>query len=323
MKTCFIIILTIGLSAIGLSQEKPNKQQAKLLEELAENACKCIDSIRAYTLSREETAKEISKCIDEQAGAFQMGSNLMNIGDLKSNAEEHDGKKQINISINADQNSREYKEYYFQMERYLMANCISIKSKIASSDKPGEKSVSENQQALEFYSKGLDESGKENYKNAIACFEKAVKADSLFAFAWDNLGICYRKLNDYDKALDAYKKSLEIDPKGIMPLQNIPIVYEYKQEYQNAIDAYGRLAEINKNDPEVYYGIGLIYALDLKDFEKGLKNICLAYNLYIQQKSPYRTDAEKVIGMIYSEMKKYGKEDRFHEILKENNINIQ
>ena len=48
--------------------------------------------------------------------------------------------------------------------------------------------------------------------------------------------------------------------------------------------------------------------------------MCKAYNLYIQQKSPYRADAEKVINIIYYEMKKQGKEEKFNEILKANNI---
>jgi cytochrome c-type biogenesis protein CcmH/NrfG len=39
--------------------------------------------------------------------------------------------------------------------------------------------------------------------------------DPEFAFAWDNLGISYRRLNNYDKAIDAYSKSIAIDPKWI------------------------------------------------------------------------------------------------------------
>jgi len=45
--------------------------------------------------------------------------------------------------------------------------------------------------------------------------------------------------------------------------------------------------------------------------------------LYIAQKSPYRTDAEKNIQAIYAEMKKEKKEDKFFEILKANNISTE
>lgn len=50
-----------------------------------------------------------------------------------------------------------------------------------------------------------------------------------------------------------------------------------------------------------------MYALHLNESEKGLDNMCKAYNLYIQLKSPYRTDAEKIIQMIYGQMKKMAK----------------
>ena len=159
-----------------------------------------------------------------------------------------------------------------------------------------------------------------NYEKAKDLFEKAVKEDPEFAFAWDNLGLSYRRLNNFDKAMDSYEKSLEIDPKGMMPLQNIAVVYEYKKKYKKAITAYEKLAELDKNNPEVYYGIGNIYTTYIKNYETGLENMCKAYNLYIEQKSPYRTDAEKIISIIYAEMKKQGNEDKFNQILKANNI---
>ena len=203
----------------------------------------------------------------------------------------------------------------------MMANCKSIKRKIASSDLENYYSVSKNPEAKKMYSKGIEQSEKQNYQKAISYLEKALKIDSLFAFAWDNMGLCYRKLDKYDDAIYAYNKSLELDPLGLMPLQNIAVAYKYKKEYQKALAAYETLAELDSKNPEVYYGIGLIYAYNLNDLEKGLDNICKAYMYYIAQKSPYRTDAEKLINLIYTDMKKQEKETAFDEILKKNNIN--
>ena len=81
----------------------------------------------------------------------------------------------------------------------------------------------------------------------------------------------YRKLGNYDKAIESYNKSLEIEPEGTMPLQNIAIAYQYKKEYQKAIEAFEKLAKIDKYDPEIYFGIGNVYAVNLKDYEKGLE----------------------------------------------------
>jgi tetratricopeptide (TPR) repeat protein len=302
------------------SQEAKKSDSEKLLEEIAENGCKCVDSIQTYNKLKNDVAIEISKCIDKQTSAYQLGSKLMNIDSLKENAEEKDGKKQINISINVNEKSKDYKKYYYEIERYMMKNCTSLQEKIATNEKQGDKSFSENAKASDFYNKGLDASKNDNYEEAIMYFKQAVKEDPEFAFAWDNLGISYRKLNRLDQAIEAYETSLTLDPNGVMPLQNIAVAYQYKKKYKKAIRAYKKLSKIDKNNPEIFYGIGNVYAISLKEYEKGLENMCKAYNLYIAQKSPYRTDAEKIINYIYSEMKKQGEEEKFNQILKNNNI---
>jgi len=320
MKKRIVLIITIAIFYKGNSQESKYLGSETLLKELAENGCKCVDSIGTYNRPKNEIAMDISECIDKQTGAYQMGSKLMGIDVLKEKAEVKDGKKQINISFNTNENSEEYKKYYYELERYMMSNCASLKEKIASNEKQTAKSFSDNKKAIEYYNKGMDEVKKENSEKAIVYFEKAVKEDPEFAFAWDNLGLNYRRLNNYDKAIECYKKSLELDPNGLMPLQNIAIVYQFKKDYNKAIEAYGKLAEIDKNNPEIYYGIGNVYVTNLKEYEKGLDYMCKAYNMYVYLKSPYRTDAEKLISIIYVEMKKQGKEEKFNQILKDNNI---
>jgi tetratricopeptide (TPR) repeat protein len=319
MKKTLVSILLVCFCIVNVAgQTAKTKELDKLLKELAENGCKCIDSINTYNKTKEEIAKAISHCIDAQTDAYQISAKMMDI-DL-SNLPMKDGGKTINISINSDKESKEYKDYYYEMERCMMTNCKSLKSKIAASDLENYYSVSKNPEAKKLYSKGIKESEKENYQKAISYFQKAIKTDSLFAFAWDNMGLCYRKLDMYDDTIYAYNKSLELDPLGLMALQNIAVAYKYKKEYQKALAAYETLAELDSKNPEVYYGIGLIYAYNLDDLEKGLDNMCKAYTYYVAQKSPYRTDAEKIIGLIYTDMKKQGKEAAFDEILKNNNI---
>ena len=313
MKKTFLIIMAISFYLNGMSQG--NKKDT-LLKELAENGCKCIDSINTLNKTGDAIAKETSKCIDNQTGAYQLGSKFMDI-DL---AKEVATKKKIDININTDKDSKEYKEYYYELERYMMTNCDALKKKIAASDIINNKSASKNPAALKYYSAGLKEYENKNYKEAITYYQQALAVDSVFAFAWDNIGICNRKLNNFTEAIYAYNKSLELDPNGLMPLQNIAVAYKYNKEFDKAISAYERLAELDKNNPEVYYGIGVTYSLELNEYEKGLENMCKALNLYIAQKSPYRSDAETIINTIYTKMKGQDKVARFNEILKENNI---
>lgn len=300
-----------------------------MMKQAADDACKCIDTLHSYNKLPAQVSAEINDCIKNQIISYMVSSSFLGIGDvikeaIKGAEKEPDGKKTVNRGdIIIDPNSDKYKKAYYEIERYLMGNCKSLKNLAAANDAMSNSSLSKNPKAIEFYNKGDEELKTENYSKAVGYYEEAVKIDSNFAFAWDNVGICYRKLGKYDKALFAYNKSLEIDPIGQVPLLNIPIVYEYLKEYDKAIDAYKKIEHINPKDPEIYYGIGRIYSVYLSDYEKALDNMCKAYNLYIEQKSPYRTDAETQIRAILNEMKKAGKEDKFKEILKANNIRTE
>ncbi len=300
-------------------QDKQKIDKKAFLKDFAEKACSCIDSIPTYNASNKELSEKIHDCIDKQVVSYQMISKIFEASEVK----EDSTKKTVNITINTDSDSEDYKRYYYKMERYLMKNCIALKRRIGTNNKKNEKSVSDNPEAVKWYNKGSVESENNHFEKAIKYYKKAVKLDPNFAFAWDNMGLTYRKMKKYKKAIMAYNKSLEIDPKGKTPLQNIAVVYVYTKEYDKAIEAYNKLAKLDNKNPEVYYGIGTVYFLYKKDNEKGLQNMCKAYNLYVEQKSPYRTDAEKIINHIYVEMKKNGKEKRFNEILKENHIAVE
>lgn len=319
MKNYLILVLFLaGLKTVQ-SQETSKIDTKALLKELADGACKCIDSISTTNREKDSVTADIHSCIADKVGAYQMAEKFSNL-DLSKASEDSQGNKNINIDMNFDQNSREFKETYYNLERYLMENCKALKETIAANDKENENSVSKNKEALKYYELAIEESKKENYQGAIDYYKKAVKIDPNFAFAYDNMGICYRRLEKYDLAIEAYEKSLKIDPKGLMPLQNIAVVYSYKKDYKKAVETYEKLAELDVNNPEVYYGIGQMYAMHLDNQEKALENMCKAYNIYVAQKSPYRTDAEKIIQMIYAKMKKDGKEASFDKILEANNI---
>lgn len=284
----------------------------KILSELSAGACKCIDSIGLTDKTSKEIAADIFTCVDKEVTAYQLAIKLYQ--SMKGDA------KNKNIILNTNKNSQEYQRYYFEMERWLKDSCTSLNKAVKSDNKESEFSNSKDEKALKFYDKGINEFSTENFKDALPWFEKAVKQDEKFAFAWDNIGVCRRKLGDLDGALEAYTKSLQLDPKGKLPLQNIPVVYEYKKDYDKALEAYKNLYKIYPDDPEAYYGAGRMYELK-GDVEKALDNMCKAYNAYVEINSPYRVDAENNISIYFKKMKAAGNEELFYKILKENKLN--
>lgn len=285
-----------------------------LLNELSESACKCIDSIDTGDKSAAEIYQLTDGCISESASSYQLGLKLYS---------SKMAKKDTTIKINFEANSADYKSAYYALERKLMESCNSLKNKIATNDKISNKSYSNDPVARKYYSEGLKAFKVGDLEMALNNYIQATNIDPDFAFAWDNQGFIYRKLNKYEDALRAYQQSLKVEPEGLMPLHNIPVVYQYMGKYDKAVDAYKTLAKKSPDDPEAFFGMGIIYAFNMNDLETGLENLCKAYTLYIAQKSPYRTDAETVLSKIYNQLKTQGKEELFYKILKKNNIQVK
>lgn len=317
MKKLMIFLFSV-ISISIFSQEKETKEDVnKIIEnikkEIADKTCKCIDSVKDEVINskRKENIEGINSCVKEYTGAYMLGKKLAAV----------DKTKDSNIDINLNEKSQDYLDSKRELEDYLMENCESMKFVLATNDRENENSVSQNPKARDYYTKGVNQSNNKNYAKALEYFLLAVKEDSNFPFAWDNLGYCYRQLGEYDKAIEAYKKSIELDPNHAFPIQNLAVAYTYKKEYQKAIDTFELLKKLDSENPEIYYGIGQIYFQYLKEYEKSLDYMCKAFNFYIKNNSPYRADAENIIRYNFTEMKKLGKEDKFYEILKANNIN--
>ena len=281
----------------------------EMLGRVARIACKCIDSVRIAEPDSKKRIAAVAGCIESNTTAYILSIRVM--ASLMGGANE--------ISIPARE-SKEFRSYYYDLERYLHDSCAAMRTAIATNDDENTHSMSKIPEALDAYSKGLTPLKNNDYVKAIPFFEDAVRIDPKFAFAWDNLGICYRRTEQYTKAENAYKMSLALDPNGQAPLLNLPVVYVLQEKFDEAIEAYNNILTHHPGDPEAYYGIGLVYFNNKKDNEKALHSMCRAYNIYIEIKSPYRSDAEKVINYIYVAMKKEGKEKEFFQILKDNGI---
>jgi tetratricopeptide (TPR) repeat protein len=283
------------------------------VEEEAVDACHCIDSVFQSGRLKKEMVEGSSNCISKHS-IFMQSAILIKANLL--------GKTGNVLLVHTEPKDPVYIRFYHLLERKLKDKCRPLSDILAfNDDEKNQNSVSKNKAALNFYEKGNEFMSKEDFASAIPWYEKAIAADSVFAFAWDNLAISYRKTNQLEKAVHAYLASLRLDPKGMTALINIPVVYGLLAKPDEAIAAYNRLFLYYPNDPESYYGVALIYVKYKENWEAALDNMCQAYNLYAAQKSAYRADAEKGIGFIYKKMKDLGKENRFVEILSKYHIN--
>lgn len=288
-----ITLLFFFILNFGFSQQKTEQ-----VRDISENACECISNINSDTKQKN---KEIKNCITNAIVTILKPD----VVSTKNNVSE--------IQID--------KKTYSSIEKYLIENCEALKDISFSENKKFEHATSSDVLAQLAYDDGMEYIEQKDYEKAILKFKKAVEIDSSFAFAWDNLGISYRKTNQFNKAIEAYKKSLKINPNGRMPLINIAVTYNLRKDYKQAINYYNKYNSIYTDDPEGYYGVGLILYSN-HEYEKGLDNLIHAYTIYTSQQSPYRTDAASKIGYMYNDLKKQGKIDIFNKVAAKYNLKI-
>jgi tetratricopeptide (TPR) repeat protein len=98
---------------------------------------------------------------------------------------------------------------------------------------------------------------KQEYDQAIASYEKAIKLEPKAAAAYNLLGMAYRfKYNQTgnpdwrQKEIAAFQKAIEVDPKFWMALINLGATYYYMGERAKAAPLFKQALEINPNHPE-------------------------------------------------------------------------
>ncbi|GAB4328414.1 MAG: tetratricopeptide repeat protein [Leptolyngbyaceae cyanobacterium] len=105
--------------------------------------------------------------------------------------------------------------------------------------------------AQEYYELGSLYLDKRVYSQAIALFQKALKAEDLpeqeSALVYNALGFAYFAQEQYDLAIRQYKEALKIDPTYVTALNNLGHAYERKQLTMPALEAY---EQVLKLDPQ-------------------------------------------------------------------------
>ncbi|WP_460220470.1 tetratricopeptide repeat protein [Psychroserpens sp. MEBiC05023] len=320
MKHSIYIILTLVFSVSLYAQDKSTLKKVK---EVSKEACECISDIDV-DLSKKEKSEKIKSCITTANLMYQMNqmmtSGLEKVNDTLNKIEDISKIDSLTIG-QGEENIIVMDADYDLIEEHLYENCEELKNIYFTDNKSYKNSYSNRNKAMKFYEKGQVAFANQEFTQAIVWFNKAVKKDKNFAFAWDNLGFSYRKVNNFDEAIKCYKKSLILDPKGKMPLMNIAVAYSLKNDLTNALKSYQNYKNIYKDDPEGYYGMGRILYFQ-KDYEPALENMINAYYLYLEMESPYNLDAQKHIGFIYNEMKELGQLEAFNRIAKENKLQV-
>jgi tetratricopeptide (TPR) repeat protein len=316
MKTIFFSLLVF--SASFLQAQEPSEY----VKGVSKLACECIGKIDINT-DQKKKSEEIVSCIKQSNTTYQIEQSFApTLEKIKDSLSKTTQKGTDTIQVKGGETAINSDKSYEEIEEYLYENCTQLKEIYFSDNEKHENSISDKKKAMKFYDQGVEAYDNQDYKKAIKLYKKAVRNDKNFAFAWDNLGLSYRRLEQFDKAIECYETSLKLDPKGKMPLMNIAVAHSLNEDFESAKKYYKIYSGYYENDPEGYYGIGRLYFIE-KDYSPALDNMIRAYILYNQMKSPYYLDAQKHIAIMYNELKKQGKLEVFNQMAKKHKLEVE
>ena len=266
-------------------------------EQIAVKACKCLET------KNDITEEETQGCV-----STAMAEVIMASSDTK-----------VRESINTVEGIQDLLQNVFAI---LPKQCALAKDTALQLKEEQFYSNSNIESAQGFYTIGKDFMKTSQFDFAIESFKNAIKEDSKFVLAYDDLAFSYRKKDDFKNAIKYYKKSLEIFPEGKFALTNIGVAYSLKKDDKNAVIYYEKYIQYYSNDAEGYYGAGKGQLMQ-NELEKALNHLIKAYKIYFYEKSDYLKDAEQLIGIIHGKLEAQNRGEVFVRIAKEHGINLE
>ncbi len=207
-----------------------------------------------------------------------------------------------------------------QKIRKETVNSGGVKNNITQTDS-GMYDGTKSEQARKHFLKASDYANKRDLNNAIKFYLKAIKEDSEFVEAYDNLGRVYRSNRQMNKAIEYYKKSIKLYPNGIMAHQNLAVVYGIQKDYPNAIKEYQEILKISPYNAEGYFGLANSYMMTTQ-FDLALTNAKKALEYYETANSPHLTDGHYMMGLIYFYLKDSENAKKHLQIVKDKGVKI-
>jgi tetratricopeptide (TPR) repeat protein len=110
-----------------------------------------------------------------------------------------------------------------------------------------------NNRAIECASSG-------EYREAIACFKRALTLDSFNYLLWYNLGVTYRDTGELDEAKSAMEKAYEYSC-GDEPevTEALAMVCFALNDFDEAFDYYLECLDIDENNARCWNNLGVLY----------------------------------------------------------------
>jgi spermidine synthase len=118
------------------------------------------------------------------------------------------------------------------------------------------------------------------YKQAAEHYEKFVSLSPGQAAAWNNLGVCYRNVNDSEKAAKAFERAIQWQPGLVPAYTNLAELHANRGDFAAAIKVFERLLPLLPRDRQAraYDFMANLY-FQQKQYDLALKHLDMAIDL--------------------------------------------
>jgi tetratricopeptide (TPR) repeat protein len=133
--------------------------------------------------------------------------------------------------------------------------------------------------SLEWFNKGLDHLRRQEYGQAILCFNKTLAVNAMYAEAFKGLAYAHKGLGDMIKYMEYLNKSAEIlamqdklqelrelyveilnhDPEAANPYNTLGVRLRRSGDLHGALHAYTRALDLTPTDENLHYNIAKAY----------------------------------------------------------------
>lgn len=111
-----------------------------------------------------------------------------------------------------------------------------------------------------WFSIGRDYFNKGNMERAILNFHRALKYDSTYVEIYLHLAQAFLKLNQFDSAEVAYKKIAQINPEDSRGWQGLGFMYGIlKKDYEKGIEYYERAVKVDPKNKDAWFGLATMF----------------------------------------------------------------
>lgn len=115
------------------------------------------------------------------------------------------------------------------------------------------------------------------WKNSYSLWTYMIeKGPSNVAFAYNNRGIAFGRLNQPEKAIEDFGRAMAVDPNDSKPYYNRGLAFEKKGQLDKAVADYSKAISLNPSYFEAYYRRGLVFEQEdhpdkaFSDFDKAV-----------------------------------------------------